>query len=377
MRSSFSLIAVLSLLVASLTAQEASDAKHFFYMPMWPGAVCKFDPATDEVVKITKFKRGLHFGVRLSWDRKQFYGITAKKQVVEVVDRATMTVVEEHDFGQKGYIIRVGTIREVPGGREWYVQLDRIKKNLDRYKIEDDQFLHYDRVEKKILKKLKKMPRAIRSAKISPCGKFWHVFGKDLKILDPKKDNEEVGIIELSKPLYRGMGAIRLRGADFLDGKDHDRYRMMYTMKDPVKTKRSIAGIVDINLKEKRLENLIEWGRDPGLWNLRVSQNKKWGVASKGGGGGVGGGGGGRGRSSSDERETKLVVYNLETGQKVGEKDYVFRPRRSLATISPDGLKIYVGGAGNDFDVYDRNFNKLKTVNFPGDLSGRVWTLEG
>ena len=65
--------------------------------------------------------------------------------------------------------------------------------------------------------------------------------GKDITVVDPKTLKEE-GKIELSKPAYAGMGALRVRGADFFESRNADAYRMFYTMSDPVKKNRSIFG---------------------------------------------------------------------------------------------------------------------------------------
>ena len=351
------------------TKSPPGPKKTWFFFAVWPNKIVKYDPVIDEVVERVETNNGMHFGVRLRHDRKKFHVTCAQRTVVEVIDVATMKVEEEHPFVEKGYITRVDRVMECPGGTHWYVKVNRIKAELDRYKIEKEQWWHYDVANKKVLKKIEKLPRAIRSgARISPCGTKWHIFGSDIKIINPETLKEE-GKIELSKPLFTGMGPIRVRGDDYLDGEDPDHYRFVYSMRDPVKTNRTVAGLVDIDIKGRKITQLKEWGADTGVFRLYPSKDKKIGVATRSAGGGGRGGG-------SSPRETKMLLYDLETGKKKGESVFQFRPRRSLSGISPDGKKVYVGGAGNDFDIYGDDFQLIKTVTFEGDLSGRIYSID-
>ena len=337
-------------------APNSKTGKTYFWFTQWPNFVAKFDPVADRVVGKVELKNGIFFGMDVSHDKKKFFVITAQRYVVEVIDREKMEVVEEHPFTKDGWIQRVRSLRECPGGTHWYVRIDRVKVELDRHKIEESQWLYYNVAEKKIEKTMKDLPRAIRSgARISPDGKKWHVFGRDLKIIDPET-LEEDGKIELSKPLYTGMNALRVRGADFFHGNNPNAYRMVYTMQDPVKTKRTLIGRLDLDLENRRVVNLREWGADPGIWRFHMDRDCKVGVGSTWGG-----------RNSG---RTRMVLYDLENGGMLSETWEEFRPRRNLTGISPDGTKIYVGGAGSDFLVFDRQFKRMKTVWLDGEIGG-------
>lgn len=49
-----------------------------------------------------------------------------------------------------------------------------------------------------------------------------------------------------------------------------------------------------------------------------------------------------------------------------------------ITGISPDGSKIYVGGAGSDFQIYDTaTMQKIKTVELEGEINGQIFVVDG
>jgi hypothetical protein len=70
-------------------------------------------------------------------------------------------------------------------------------------------------------------------------------------------------------------------------------------------------------------------------------------------------------------------MIDLKTGRKIAEAQEEFRPRRSLVAISPEGDKVYIGTAGNDFEIFDANLKRLKTVELAGEIVGRIHVVDG
>ena len=100
---------------------------------------------------------------------------------------------------------------------------------------------------------------------------------------------------------------------------------------------------------------------------MRISHRKMVGVAMAGG---FGGGG-------DRDNKTRLVMIDLKTGKKLADVSEEFRPRRSLVAISPEGDKVYIGTAGSDFEIFDANLKRLKTVELEGEIVGRIFTVDG
>ena len=361
-------MATMLLAAPLLSAQDEpkKQEKAYFWFRIWPDFHVKYDIEKDEVVAKVQNKHGIAHGTDLSHDRRKLFVTTGQRKVVEVLDLATATIIEEHDFDELGYVNRVADIKEIPGGTHWYVKLDRIKRNLDHYVVEKPQWLHYEVATKKILERMKELPKPIRrGARISPCGTKWHVFRGDITIIDPETLKEE-GKIELSRPLYSGMGPISVRGEDFYDNKNHDAYRMMYSMRDPVKRNRSLIGIVDIDIKGRKIAGLREWGPDPRVWGFRLTRDRKLAIGQKRGYN--------RNRDVQDP-DTVFVTYDIEKGEKLRETRTVVRNGLGMSGISPDGKKIYLSGRGHELVIFDGDHQYSKTVVLDGETDGRFITV--
>ncbi len=375
-----SVVTLLGVLAAALPAQAGTApaaARHAsapagpaqFWFGTYPDFLVQFDPQKDEVARKIRLQNGMPFGVTLLFDRHRFAVITDQQRKIEIVDRDAGAVTSVHDFAEEGYIIRVRSITEIPGGAQWYVRTDRIKKLPDRYEFEPSNYLLYDVASKKVVRKLRRLPQILsRGARIAPDGSSWHVFDRDgnLQIVDPKT-LKEIGKIDLSTPLFAGMPRLSLGRTDLLDGRDPKQYRMLCTLSDPVQHNRSSWGYVDIDLEHLRIGQLVEWGQGPSGWGTYVAKDAKIAVTMTGN---FGGGG--------SDRRSRVQVYELSGGTKLREFSEEFRPRQMLTAVSPDGSKLYIAGAGSDFQVYDTTtLQKLKTVELDGEIYGQVFVLDG
>ena len=270
----------LALLAGTGAAQE--EGKTYFWLRMWPDLVARYDIESDQVVDRIQLRHGVCHGFQASHDESQLFLVTGQRTYVEVVDVARAEWLEEHSFEEPERIVRVDELRERPGGERWYVKIDRVKKEPDHYVVEEPEWLDYDRTAWEVGERMKELPEPIRrGARISPGGDEWHVFGKDITIVDPAT-LEEKGRILLSRPLYGGMGPLSIRGDDLLDGENPDAYRLLYTMRDPVKKNRSLMGIVDIDIPGRRVAGVHEWGAAPRVWQFLYTKDKKTAVAQLG-----------------------------------------------------------------------------------------------
>lgn len=349
------------------------QGKQYFWFTMYPDFVVQYDPASDTVSKKVQLKRGMFWSTNLTQDRKRLLVVTDQQQAIEVVDLASGTVVSEHAFTEEGFVLRIRDVRECPGGVHWLVRTERVKKEVDRYSFEAAQWLLYDSANHKIVRKVRRLPDALdRGAQLSADGTHWLSQDEDgnLKFLDARTC-KELGQIDLRTPRYFGAGAIRLSGNDLLDRRDPNRALMLFTSSDPVETRRTCWGVVELDLAQKRVVDVQEWGPSQNSFGLRIAHKKLVAAAMGGGFGGGFGGGGDR------DNRTRLITLDLRTGRKIAEALEEFRPRRSLVAISPDADKIYIGTAGSDFEVFDGNLKRLKTVELEGEIVGRIHVVDG
>lgn len=347
---------------------QALHGKQYFWFTMYPDFVAQFDPATDTVVRKVKLQHGMFWNTTLTHDRKRLLVVTDQQHAIEVVDLATAGVVGTHQFAEEGFVLRIRDVRELPGGVHWFVRIDRVKKEIDRYAFEAAQWWLYDSANKKVVRKVQKLPKAMeRNVQIAADGTHWLSQDDDgnLLFLEARKLTE-LGRIDLRTPRFFGAGAIRLTGQDLLDQRDPTRARMLFTSTDPVEKGRTCWGVVELDLAAKRVVSVEEWGPQVSAWGLRIAHKKLVGAAM---GGGFGGG--------DRDAKTRLVMYDLRNGQKLAEALEEFRPRRSLVAIAPDGDKVYIGTAGSDFEVFDAQLKRLKTVELEGEVVGRIFVVDG
>lgn len=350
---------------------DGLQGKQSFWFTVYPNFLAQFDPATDTVTRKVELKRGLFWSTNLTHDRKRILVVTDQQQSVEVVDLASGTVTSEHKFAEDGFILRIRDLRECPGGLHWLVRTERVKKEIDRYSFEAAQWLLYDVANHKVVRKLARLPEALdRNAQLSADGTQWLTQDGDgnLEFLDARTMKPQ-GKIDLKTPRHFGAGAIRLSGTDLLDRRDPARALMLFTSTDPVETRRTSWGLVELDLAGKKIVRVDEWGPSQSSWGLRVASRKPIGAL-------LGGGGFGGGDRNGDNR-SRLLLFDLTNGKKIAEAFEEFRPRRSLVAISPDGDKVYMGVAGSDFEVFDGQLKRLKTVELDGEIVGRIHVVDG
>lgn len=345
--------------------------KQSFWFTMYPHFVAQFDPETDTLVRKVELKRGMFWSTHLTHDRKRLLVVTDQQQAIEVVDLAAGTVVAEHAFREEGFVLRVRDVRECPGGVHWLVRTERVKKEIDRWSFEPAEWLVYDSAAQKVVRKVRRLPEALdRGAQLAADGTHWLSQDEDgnLLFLEARTLREQ-GRIDLKTPRFFGAGAIRLTGTDLLDRRDPARALLLFTTTDPVEKNRTSWGLVELDLQQRRVVDVQEWGPSQNTWGLRIAPRAFVGVAM------VGGFGGGD-RGERDGR-ARLLRFDLRTGRKLAEVQEEFRPRRSLVAISPDGAKAYVGTAGSDFELFDAELKRLKTVEFDGEVVGRIHVVDG
>jgi len=340
----------------------ALDGKQYFWFTMYPDLVVKFDPETDQVVQQVKLNGGMFWRSTLTHDRKRLLVVTNQQTSIEVVDVTTGTLAGDHLFQEAGLTLRIRSVRECPGGVFWIVQTDRVKKEIDRYSFEASEYLLYDSANQKVVRKMPKLPEAMSRAQLSTDGTHWlSSTGGDLHFLDARTF-KELGEIDLSTPRFFGAGAIRLSGTDLLDERDPNRSLQLFTTTDPVEKRRTNWGLIDIDLKNRKVTSVTEWGPSKSSWGMRVAHKQRIAAAM--------------GRGRDDERQ--IVTYDLNTGKQLAEAYYEFRPRRSLVAISPNADKIYVGVAGSDFEVFDaKTLARMPSVELAGEIVGTIHVIDG
>jgi hypothetical protein len=354
---------IAALLLAPLLAAPAQgpgiEPGRFLWLGVWPNRILVFDTAKDEVVGSIPLRKGVAFDFTLTRDRKRLFVSTDRMEGFEIVDVPRREVVDDFRLSTDERIVRLDDIVELPGGKRVLLSVTPVKKEIDRYAIEKKEVWLFDLEKREKVKswKEKDLPREIRRARLllSPDGTALHAFGRDLVVVDPEEMKVKEKLIELAKPLFAGLGPFRPMGGDLFDYRDPDRYTVLYRSRDPIR-KKNATGLLVLDLKGKKVADFGEIGPEFPGFRPAVSPDRKKAFAY----------------GNEHLHEIDLVARRI-----VRQKELKLEPRRWLTGVSVDGKRLYVGGAGERWDVYStESLEKLRTVEFPGDITSGPIAVE-
>jgi DNA-binding beta-propeller fold protein YncE len=179
--------------------------------------------------------------------------------------------------------------------------------------------------------------------RVSPDGKYLYLFRSNILIFDTT-EFKLAETIELSKPLQPGMETIFLGGSE-------DPHELPGTMTavfnatDPV-VHRPVFGIADFNLSNRTFSFTPVGPTADGMLGLRVTPDRKTGytVAING---------------THGNRVTEFWVFDMNSRRITNKAVFQGRTRFQFS-LSSDGRKLYIYGAGNSLEVYDAATLKME-----------------
>ena len=326
--------AVLTLGV-SLPASPAPPAdpksSQLHLMGVWPNRLRLFDEATEAFVGDIPLKYGAATNSAHSPDFSKFYFVTDRMEAIEIVDLKKRAVVDTVKLSAQPRQIRIANVAVNPAGTLLYTVATPVVLEIDRFLPEESEVFVYDLVAKR-LKESFKMPKEAGvgsfrpNIHFSPDGSSIFLFGRDIHEIRVS-DNQLVGTITLSKPLLAGYGP--LRGARLIE-EAPGIYYGLYRTKDPFLNKTAI-GVVQIDLLKKEVES-FELGPDVKAGLFALSSDRKRAYA------GV----------------EDVIAIDMDTRKIVKRVQGVEQGRTNNSLIvSSDGRKLFVGGVGDQIQVYD------------------------
>lgn len=329
------------------------------YVGALPGKLLVIDEAQEKVVDQVPLQTGVPGDLALSFDRKKLYVLSERLNGIEVIDLATRKVMNHFVLNEGNRTLRLRGLAVDPQDRFLYIGFSVVIKQADRFEFEKPKFGVVDLAQKKITKtvdfpKEEEGPFGLRGDyRVSPDGKFLYVFGDNVQVFDTTgfKLAEK---IELSKPLYPGMEAIRLGLRD----DPHDEpgiVTSVFNTTDPI-VHRSIFGIGRVDLARRTFDFTPVGPSAPGMMGLQLSPDRKTGytVAFFGAGG---------------DRWSEFWVFDLATRKVVSKVQYG-RPSGFGFAVSGDGKQLYIYGSAPTIEVYDTaTLKPHKVIEVNADLT--------
>ena len=348
-----------SLLAFFVTAASAGT----LYLPAYPAAVLVFDEAKGQIVDRIPLETGTPMSVRLAPDHKKIYVTTIDHNGIEVIDVASRKVINHFvlNTATTQYRFRGGAVD--PQGKLFYTVTREIDKLPEHFDIKRAKYTVIDLEQQKIVKTADMAVEDERtnrlSFEVSPDGKYLYQFGPKIKILQTA-DFKSVDELDLAQPDFGAMDNVRL-GSDLDLISQPGVHTSIFNSSDPIVHNR-VFGLARLDLATRHVDYDPIGPAPSGMAGLQVTPDKKFAytVVANGAGG---------------NKRCEFWRFDLTSDRLTDKAEVPCRTRFSFS-MSSDGKKLYIYGAGFEIEVYDTATLKWeKTWDLQNDVTGGIAVL--
>ena len=348
-----------SLLAFFVTAASAGT----LYLPAYPAAVLVFDEAKGQIVDRIPLETGTPMSVRLAPDHKKIYVTTIDHNGIEVIDVASRKVINHFvlNTATTQYRFRGGAVD--PQGKLFYTVTREIDKLPEHFDIKRAKYSVIDLEQQKIVKTADMAVEDERtnrlSFEVSPDGKYLYQFGPKIKILQTA-DFKSVDELDLAQPDFGAMDNVRL-GSDLDLISQPGVHTSIFNSSDPIVHNR-VFGLARLDLATRHVDYDPIGPAPSGMAGLQVTPDKKFAytVVANGAGG---------------NKRCEFWRFDLTSDRLTDKAEVPCRTRFSFS-MSSDGKKLYIYGAGFEIEVYDTATLKWeKTWDLQNDVTGGIAVL--
>ncbi|GGN42598.1 hypothetical protein GCM10011349_05870 [Novosphingobium indicum] len=340
----------LALAVLGATTAAASPHAATIVLGGYPDQIQMVDDASGEVVQKVDLKSGLPTNLQLSADGKRIYITTLTTGGIEVMDTATRKIIASHSLNTPMTRYRFSGGVPDPSGRYFYTVGKRIQKEVDLYRFSKPHFMKVDLKSGEIVKEVPFDPQDegpgynTRLA-MAPDGKTLYIFQKKVLIVDTA-DLKVVDRIDLQKPDFAGMQGVGM-GGGLETLREPGKYTSVFISEDPY-IHNKVFGIARFDLTARTFDFQPIGPAPKEIAGLEVTPDGKDGytVAVMG---------------ELGSQRCEFWHFELATNKALDKAEFPCRSRFYFS-MSRDGKKLYIYGAGYDIAVYD-----AKTLKFEKD----------
>jgi len=326
--------------MCSVIAAGPSSAATMF-LGGYPNHLMVIDEAKGAVTQEIELEQGLPTSMRLSDDGKLLYVTTITTSGVEVIDVATRKVVNSFALNTPSTRYRFSGGVADRTGRYFYILGARFDKGLDAYRISKPLFMVVDLEKKEVVRSAELAPEDQKwgyrgTLTLSPDGKTLYAF-RDKVVVVNTEDLKTVDHFDLAKPDFAGMqdvsfggGVERIQAAG--------QFVSLFETQDPYIHNRTFGvARVDLDTRQFTFDPI---GPSPkSLAGLQVTPDGTTGytVAVNG---------------ELGSQRCEFWRFDMKGDKTPVAGEFPCR-RRFYFSMSGDGRKLYIYGAGFDVAVYD------------------------
>ena len=264
-----------------------------------------------------------------------------------MIDVSTRKVINHFvlNTATKQYRFRGGAVD--PDGKLFYTVTKEIDKFPEHFEVGKAKYTVIDLAQQKIVRTADMSREDELSSRlafeVSPDGKYLYQFGPKIAILQTS-DFKVVDTLDLAQPDFAGMENVRLGGDLDLIGQPGV-HTSIFTSADPIVHNR-VFGLARLDLARRQVNYDPIGPAPPGMAGLQVTPDKKLAYTIVANG-------------MHGNKRCEFWAFDLTTDRLTQKVEVPCRTRFSFS-MSSDGKKLYIYGAGFEIEVYDTATLKLQ-----------------
>jgi WD40 repeat protein len=367
-----SILAVTLSLALAMFAQAAratdpqNSSPQLALFGTWPHNVVIFDSTAEKILGSIDLKTDAPRMLMLSPDKKTLYASTLNDNAIVTIDLATRAVTSSFSLDSGNQTVRLYGLAIDPTGKLFYGIATHITKLADHYDVSPSRFIVIDLAAKKITRTAdlpqEEGPFGFHNEiKLSPDGKLLYLFRNNILVFDTAT-LQLVKKVDLAKPQAPGIENVSL---GILEDPNElpDKVTSVFTSSDPY-VHREVFGIGIIELTKLTFDfspiGPVTAGH---MMPLYLTPDRKTGytVAITG---------------DPGNRRCEFWAFDMATRKLIRKREFDGRTRFYFS-VSADGTKLFLYGAGFEIEVYDaKTFEFRSNIETPGDMTTNMVMLQ-
>lgn len=360
----WSLILGLLAVVVAAPAGAAED-QQLIYLASWPHQILIFDAVQEKIIDTINLDTDVAQGLILSPDKKKLYATTIRDNSIVTVDLATRKVLGKFTLDSGNKSVRMIGLAPEPSGKFLYSIVTTITKAIDHYDIEPAKLAAIDLETHQIVRsvdfpKEESLVGVWRpQMKFSPDGKYFYLFLNNILIFDTQS-LKLAKKIDLADPSVPGFSNVIFNPVEEEAAEDPNeepgKLTNVFISSDPY-VHRAVFGIARIDLTTLTFDfTPVAPATTLSMTPLLLTPDHQIGYTTAING-------------NPGNRRCEFWAFDMKTRKLINTKEFDGRNRFSFS-LSADGKKVFIYGAGYEISVYDaKTFTLRNTVTLPGDMT--------
>ena len=372
MRSVFCTLVAASVAVtltaSALRPTRAAEVPQLVYLASWPHQILIFDSVQEKVIDTINLDTDIAQNLILSPDKKKLYASTVRDNSIVTIDLSTRKVLDKFtlDSGKKNF--RMIGLAPDPSGKFLYSIVIIVTKGADHYDIEPAKLVAIDLATHQIVRsaefpKDESLAGAWRpQMKFSPDGKYFYLFLSNILVFDTQT-LKLAKKIDLANPQVPGFSNVIFNPVEEESAEDPNeepgKLTNVFMSSDPY-VHRAVFGIAKIDLATLSFDfTPVAPATTLSMTPLLLTPDHQIGYTAAING-------------NPGNRRCEFWAFDMKTRKLIRTKEFDGRNRFSFS-LSADGTKIFIYGAGYEISVYDaKTFTLRNTVTLPGDMTSNI-----